>query len=296
MSQFFIKNFYKQRADFAKEAAARDKDLSFPEGVIEQKDIRYLDDRIEAHRLDIFRPANRDGDTLPVIVNVHGGGLLLGSKEFNRFFCARLSALGFLVYSIEYRLVPDCEFYEQLSDFSDAMNFIKDRIVSDHGDPSRVYAVGDSGGACLLVYGTAAGNCPAVAKAAHITPSALKFRALGLISGMFYTTRFDKIGLFLPRYLYGKHYKKRAFAPYTNPDHADIAGSLPPCFLITSYRDHLRHYTIDFEKALTRCHTPHELLDFPDDPRLTHAFCVFEPFMEESTDAITSMTQFLLKY
>lgn len=196
MSQFFIKNFYKQRADFAKEAAARDKVLSFPEGVIEQKDIRYLDDRIEAHRLDIFRPADRDGDTLPVIVNVHGGGLLLGSKEFNRFFCARLSALGFLVYSIEYRLVPDCEFYEQLSDFSDAMNFIKDRIVSDHGDPSRVYAVGDSGGACLLVYGTAAGNCPAVAKAAHITPSALKFRALGLISGMFYTTRFDKIGLF----------------------------------------------------------------------------------------------------
>ena len=62
MSQFFIKNFYKQRADFTKEAAARDKKLSFPEGVIEQKDIRYLDDRIEAHRLDIFRPADRDGD------------------------------------------------------------------------------------------------------------------------------------------------------------------------------------------------------------------------------------------
>ena len=80
MSQFFIKNFYKQRADFTKEAAARDKKLSFPEGVIEQKDIRYLDDQIEAHRLDIFRPADRDGDILPVIVYVHGGGLLLGSK------------------------------------------------------------------------------------------------------------------------------------------------------------------------------------------------------------------------
>ena len=53
MSQFFIKNFYKQRADFAKEAEVRDKKLSFPEGIIEQRDIRYLDDQIEAHRLDI---------------------------------------------------------------------------------------------------------------------------------------------------------------------------------------------------------------------------------------------------
>ncbi len=296
MNHFLTENFYKQRAEFTKESGARDKKLPFPEDVIEQKDIPYCDDASDAHRLDMFRPKGRDGEILPVIVNVHGGGLLLGSKEFNRFYCARLSAMGFLVYSVEYRLVPDCEFYDQLSDLSAAMDFIKERIHSDNGDLSRVYAVGDSGGACLLVYAVAAANCDAVAKAAHVTPFTLDLKALGLISGMFYTNRFDKIGLFLPRYLYGSHYKKSAFAPYVNPEHPDIAGSLPPCYLITSHNDHLERYTLDFEKALTRCHTPHELLDYPPNPKLTHAFCVFEPFMEESTDAITSMLHFLLKY
>ena len=84
--------------------------------------------------LDIYRPEDSQEKILPVIINVHGGGLIIGNKEFNRYFCALLCKKGFLVYSIEYRLVPDCEFYEQLSDFSDAMNFIKDRIVSDHGE------------------------------------------------------------------------------------------------------------------------------------------------------------------
>ncbi|EKC43647.1 esterase / lipase [human gut metagenome] len=79
----------------------------------------------------------------------------------------------------------------------------------------------------------------ALAQAAGVTPSDLPVRALGLVSGMFYTNRLDQIGLFLPRYLYGRHYKKSAFAPYVSPEHPDIVTSLPPSLLITSDNDNL---------------------------------------------------------
>lgn len=221
MSQFIKQAFYKQRADFQKDLPARDKKYTLCSGVTELEDIPYAEDGLPAHRLDLYQPGNAADQKLPVILNVHGGGLLLGCKEFNRYFCAKLSKLGYLVYSIEYRLIPDCLFFDQCSDVFLAMEYIR-KDLAKKGLSQQIYAVGDSGGACLLTYCTAMQNSKKVAAAAHVTPSALPIQALGLISGMFYTNKRDKIGLFLPSYLYGKGYKKRAFAPYVNPEHPDI--------------------------------------------------------------------------
>ena len=290
------KIFYRQRADFERSSAARDKELTFPEDVRETKDIRYSADACDAHRMDIFRPKGMEDEILPVIVNIHGGGLLLGSKEFNRFYCARLSEQGFLVYSLEYRLVPDCTIFDQLSDLALAMEAIRERLSDDQGDAEHVYAVADSGGACLLTYLAAMQNNRELADAAQITPPQLPLRALGLISGMFYTTGFDKIGLFLPKYLYGKNYKKGTFAPYVNPEYPAVVGSLPPCYLVTSKKDHLQHYTLRFTRALADNHVTYRLQNFHKSPQLTHAFSVFFPFLEESDKSIQSMVDFLRKY
>lgn len=290
------KIFYKQRADFERSSAARDKELTFPEDVCETKDIRYSEDACDAHRMDIFRPKGREQEILPVIVNIHGGGLVLGNKEYNRFYCARLSEQGFLVYSLEYRLVPDCTIFDQLSDLSLAMEAVRERLSRDQGDVEHVYAVADSGGACLLTYFAAMQNNRELADAAQITPSKLPLRALGLISGMFYTTCFDQIGLFLPKYLYGRNYKQGAFAPYVNPEHPAVVGSLPPCYLVTSKKDHLQRYTLRFKQALADNQVPYRLQNFCKNPQLTHAFSVFFPFLKESDESIQSMVDFLRKY
>ena len=290
------KIFYKQRADFERSSAARDKELTFPEDVCETKDIRYSEDACDAHRMDIFRPKGKEHEVLPVIVNIHGGGLVLGNKEYNRFYCARLSEQGFLVYSLEYRLVPDCTIFDQLSDLSLAMEAIRERLSRDQGDAEHVYAVADSGGACLLTYFAAMQNNRELADAAQITPSKLPLRALGLISGMFYTTCFDQIGLFLPKYLYGRNYKQGAFAPYVNPEHPAVVGSLPPCYLVTSKKDHLQRYTLRFKQALADNQVPYRLQNFCKNPQLTHAFSVFFPFLKESDESIQSMVDFLRKY
>ena len=97
MGNILTKQFYRQRKDFEDSCAGRDVGLTFPEGVRCSTDIAYADDGIKAHLLDIYRPEDSQEKILPVIINVHGGGLIIGNKEFNRYFCALLCKKGFLV-------------------------------------------------------------------------------------------------------------------------------------------------------------------------------------------------------
>lgn len=296
MKDIMLETFYKQRAEFYDMASAREKTLDFPEDVTEYKDVAYSGDDDKAHCMDIFRPSGREGEILPVIVNVHGGGMIIGSKEFNRYFCAGLCKLGYVVFSIEYRLVPDVMAYEQYADVSQAMDFVRKILPEYKGNPEKVYAVADSGGANLLVYTAAMRKSVPLAEAARVRPTLLDIKAIGLISGMFYTTRFDKIGIFMPKYLYGRNYKKSAFAIYTNPEHPDIIKALPPCYLMTSHNDNLQHYTLKFAKALGRYNMPYRLVSYPENERMKHAFVVFDPFWDKSLEAIEDMLEFLNKY
>ena len=132
------KQFYKQRLAFELDAAERDKTQSMPAGVTIEHNVPYMADGIEAHRMDIYRPDGSENTVLPVIINIHGGGLIIGNKEFNRFFCAKLCALGYLVFSIEYRLIPDCMVFDQFSDVCNAFNYIQAHLCEYNGDADHI--------------------------------------------------------------------------------------------------------------------------------------------------------------
>ena len=182
MTNIMEKQFYRQRKDFDLSCIERDKKLTMPEGVEYTENIAYTKDGNPSHQLDIYRPKDREGEVLPVIINVHGGGLIIGNKGFNKYFCSLLCKKGFLVYSIEYRLIPDCMIYDQFRDVFMAMDYISGRIRTDGGDESHVYMVGDSGGACLIMYTNAIQNNKKIAKAAGVKPSDLHINAIGFIS------------------------------------------------------------------------------------------------------------------
>ena len=289
------KVFYKQREDFARQQKEQEERFSFPEEVEEITDIAYIEDGKKEHLLNVYQPKERGQEKLPVIVNVHGGGMVIGTKEFNRYYCAELVKFGYLVFSVEYPLIPDCMIYDQFEAVSRAMDMIQTLIEPYHGDAEKVYAVADSGGACLLTYVTAMQRCSGLAKAAGVTPSDLPVKALGLISGMFYTTKFDNIGLFLPRYLYGKGERRKAFKPYINPECPEIIKALPPCYLVTSKEDMLEHYTLQFARALKENGMRFQLKDFRKDKKLTHAFSVFDPYLKESRETMNQMVRFFEK-
>lgn len=292
MSNYIETAFMQQRTDFMKTLPDRRKRFSIPDGVDMYLDIEYVNDQNEAHRLDVFRPSESPDKELPIIFNVHGGGLIMGCKEFNRYFCARLCKLGYVVFSIEYRLVPEYTFYHQCTDFFQALRYVQDYGNLYYGKTDEIYGVEDSGGAMLLTYCAAMQNNAEMAAAAQVSVCPAPLQALGLISGMFYTNRFDQIGLSLPKYLYGTDYKHSDFAPYVNPTYQKLVQALPPCLLVTSKNDNLHHYTTKFEKALTKYNMPHRLLDFPKNKQLTHAFSVFEPFLPESTQTIQAIAEY----
>ena len=271
----------KKRREFDTLSTGKTIPGALQDNVTEFRDVPYIQDGDRAHMLDIYSPICH-AEQVSVIVNIHGGGLIMGNKEFNRHFCLSLCNHGFLVFSIEYRLCPETTVFGQLQDIAAAMNYIDKMIPKFKGKPGIVHMVGDSAGAFLALYTAAIQRNPMLARTAGVRPSYLEIQSMALISGMFYTTRKDSIGLFLPKALYGEGYKKHPFYPFLDPSVPAVGLSLPPCMLITSKKDKLYGYTKDLAEELQRCGTPCKLKNYGDDPHLYHAFCVFEPELPES--------------
>ncbi len=296
MSQFIAKMSQKQKKEFDDWVEKRKREIPLPKNIEIIRNIPYINDGDKAHTMDLYRTKNKQNENYtkkqPVLINIHGGGLLMGSKEANCYFDSWLTKQGYLVFSVEYRLVPDVQVYGQFQDISFALDKIETLLEQYNGDKEDICLIGDSAGAYLILYTVAMQKNKKIAKAANVSPSALPIKALGFQSGMFYTTKMDKIGIFLPNSLYGKGYKKTAFAPYINPEHPEIIKNLPPVYLMTSKADFLQHYTLNFAKQLEKHNINYELENYPKDTRLPHAFSALYPELEESIAANTKMLKF----
>ena len=271
------------------------REVRLPESVSCLEDIPYRDTRKDCHKLDIYRPEKTEG-TLPVILNLHGGGLVLCNRKVNRPFCAELARRGFLVFSVDYPLVPQAKVPEILSDVARAMDFVRDSIGEYGGDPERVYLVGDSAGAFLSVYELAAQKNGSLAQALGLIPGKLEVKAAAFISGMFYTAKMDSVGAFLRKDFYGKDWKSNPFRAFADPAVPEVAGAMPPCFLVTAKLDNLRPYTLAFCKGLKGAKAEYILRDLPLKPGLDHDFVIVKPEMPEAQTIMDEMCDFLRTY
>lgn len=257
-----------------------------PEGVVRHADIPYKNRGGAELLADVYEPFGSDGEKRPVIVYVHGGGLVSGSKNTSVGFCTLFARRGYVVFSVEYRLAPGTKVYGQLDDVCAGFDFVKGLFDRYHADGSRVYLVSESAGSYLSVYAHALGKSEAFRSALGVAPSSLDFRAFCLIGGMLYTTRQDKTGIGLSRLIYGRDKAWKAMKPFADPENGEIIGSLPPCLLITSKFDMLEQYSLDYAKALEKIGADHRLLHIGDDEKLTHAFPVLHPEYPESVVAV----------
>ena len=264
----------------------------FPEDVLLTADVDYMGDAQPCHRMDVFRPREAR-DPLPMLVNIHGGGFLLGKKEANRLFCADMCRRGFVVFCLEYPLVPDVDIFTVFRALTAGIERAA-VLASDYGgDASKLLLCGDSAGAYLCVYLAAMRKTAAMAQAAGVPQLTPDIAALGLISGMFYTTRFDNIGIFLPNMVYGHGWRRAPFREYIDPENPALIAALPPCFLVTARGDFLRHYSRDFAAALKKNGAESELLDLDEPEELSHAFAAMLPETSAAQRANAAMADFL---
>ncbi len=134
----------------------RDAGLVTPTCIERFDDITYgTDSRWQS--LDVYRPKDTASSTsptapkaLPVIVSVHGGGWVYGDKERYQWYCMDLAARGFMVVNYTYRLAPEHKFPASLEDTCAVFLWTLEHIADYGGDPTRIFAVGDSAGAHIL--------------------------------------------------------------------------------------------------------------------------------------------------
>ena len=256
------------------------------DGLKEFRDIPYKNRAGRELLMDIYQPDVEAGTELPVIINIHGGGLIQGNKNNSTGFCRQLAKRGYIVCSLEYRLVPDVRVYEQFDDVCAGMDCIGRKLVDFDVDFTRIYMVAESAGAYLATYVAAMKKSKALQDAIGYEPTRMKIRAMGLICGMFYTTRHDALGRFLSPSFYGNDKRSLRMAKYTNPEDPEIIYNIPPCYLVTSKADMLERYTLDFAGELGNKGIEHKLRHMGSDPKLIHSFPVLRPDIPESVRVI----------
>ena len=173
-----------------------DSEHPFPDDVVLHENIDYIGDGKACHMMDVYiqnKNEKETGKLLPVLINIHGGGFLLGKKEVNRLFCADMCQRGFAVFCLEYPLVPEVNIFKIFRDLTVGINNVAGLAEDFGGDPERIYLCGDSAGAYLCVYLAAMQRNPDMAKVAKVPKIVPEVKALGLISGMFYIHKPDNI-------------------------------------------------------------------------------------------------------
>jgi len=112
-----------------------------------QRNIPYAQPKNERQLLDVFAPANGSGH--PVVVWIHGGGWMRGSKEEVGHKPTAFTEKGMVFVPINYRFVPHVTMHDIVRDAARAVGWVHANIAKHGGDPSRIFLMGHSAGAQL---------------------------------------------------------------------------------------------------------------------------------------------------
>ena len=117
-------------------------------GLVIERKISY-GDHPRRNVLDVYRPDSVD-NPLPVLVQIHGGGWVIGNKRQQGLpLMHRLAHHGYVSVSINYRLGPKYKFPDQLIDVKRAIAWVRANIAEHGGDPSLIILTGGSAGGHL---------------------------------------------------------------------------------------------------------------------------------------------------
>jgi arylformamidase len=120
-----------------------------PADVLIDRDIAYGPD--PSHRLDVYRPPGRTAG--PLLMLVHGGAWAIGDKSGPALLGHKLAhwlPKGYVVVSVNYRLLPAAQPLEQARDVARALGFVQARAASWGADAERLVVLGHSSGAHLV--------------------------------------------------------------------------------------------------------------------------------------------------
>ena len=260
------------RKRFGEGDRKRDAGLTTPENVVRYDDIAYGRSR-KWQILDVYRPKGVEGK-LPVIISVHGGGWVYGSKEVYQFYCMNLAQRGFAVVNFTYRLAPEYHYPACVEDTNKVVKWVLKHDEEYGFDLNNVFAVGDSaGGQILSVYSAILTNPKFAEEYGLKLPKKFRFNAIGLNCGRYRgdpketeSLSNSLMGEVLPTDWSGKDLNKLDCVGNVTPD-------FPPCFIMTSVGDMLKDQPEKLIPDLIRNDVPFTFRFYGDhNNKLGHVF------------------------
>ncbi len=181
------------------------------------------------------------GQALPVFVNIHGGGFVMGSAADDDEYCRRLANdADCAVVNIEYRLAPEHKFPVALEECYDVVKWVHDSAAFLGADPARIAVGGHSAGGNL-----AAAIC-LLARARRefaVVFQVLDYPPLDLTVDPFGQQSRDKLLTSKARAFFNECYFNTpadALNPLVSPLLAGDLAGLPPALVIAAEYDPLR--------------------------------------------------------
>ena len=109
------------------------------------QDLPYGPEVVE--KLDIYAPKN--AQKMPVLISLHGGGWIAGSKKPWAISAEVLITKGIISVSVDYGLAPQYRMEDIVAHVRQAIAWVYKNIAQYGGDPNRLYIYGMSAGAHL---------------------------------------------------------------------------------------------------------------------------------------------------
>jgi acetyl esterase/lipase len=268
---------------FAKGGAATAERLRAhaPADVVTHADERYGDE--PEMLLDVHRPAAADGP-LPLLVWVHGGAWVGGSKEEVAGWCRVIAAHGYTVVAPRYGLAPERRYPTPPRHVMAALAHATAHAGRLAIDPTRIALGGDSAGAQIAAQLGAVVTTPGYAGAVGIAPAIEpdQLRALVLACGPYDLALASAIASPAGRRLvravlwaYSGHRRyagDRTFGLASVVHH--VTPAFPPALVTVGNADPLRPHSEALVARLRAVGADVEAVFFPDDhePPLGHEY------------------------
>jgi acetyl esterase/lipase len=223
----------------------------------------------------VYRPKDREGEILPVIVSVHGGGWMYGDKERYQFYCMSLAQKGFAVVNYTYRLAPEFTFPAPIEDANLVFEWVMAQAKEYGMDTEHIFGVGDSAGAHQLgLYSNFITNPEYAKKYDFQPPKGLKIAGVALNCGAYV------INLDNPDDKTTAPIMSEYLPNHGTPDELDMVNvvkhvteDFPPVFVMTCTGDFLASQAPLLLKALMEKKVPHAFRFYGDSQKeLGHVF------------------------
>lgn len=232
----------------------------FDSNVKTVKDLSYINDDSIEHTLDVYYVSNHIYK--PVLIDIHGGGFISGSKEADSLFANFLARRGFTVFTLNYRLAyPAINVFDQIEDISNAVQWILAHAEHYEADINELYIAGHSAGGVLAVAESLLCHDWKMRAAFNIPERDYMFQGIILDCGAMHVYKKSLAYWGMRNMIFPKGYKAMEQYQYLVFENNPAISSLPKTVLITNEKDELRKMTYQFKTVLEKYSVEHKLFN-----------------------------------